>query len=305
MEWLEITASSVESAKEKALVHLGVHESDAEFEVLSTERVGMFGRVKEEARVRARVIPTPVRPKEGRGRGHNSRKSGGGSSKRSEPARASTPAPSEPRSSVGENRRSPASSTPSPRSDTRDGSRETRRAQQQRGDNNKKTEEPEMDHDTGPTLLEQADLAESFVKGVGDTLGVPLAFTRHDVEDGILRIEADGEGIGLLVGRRGATAQAIDELVRTVLQRSGGSTREGKIRMDVGGIRSRRTAALAEFTRKVAQEALETGEEIALESMNRVDRKIVHDVVNSIDRVDSRSEGEDPHRRVIITALPD
>ena len=162
-----------------------------------------------------------------------------------------------------------------------------------------------MDHDTGPSLLEQADLAESFVKGVGDTLGVPLAFTRHDMEDGILRIEADGEGIGLLVGRRGATAQAIDELVRTVLQRSGGSTREGKIRMDVGGIRSRRTAALAEFTRKVAQEALETGEDIALESMNRVDRKIVHDVVTGIDRVDSRSEGEDPHRRVIITARPD
>ena len=251
MEWLEITASSVEKAKEKALIHLGVHESDAEFEVLSTERVGMFGRVKEEARVRARVIPTPVRPKEGRGRGHNSR------------------------------------------------------AQQPRGDDNKKTEEPEMDHDTGPTLLEQADLAESFVKGVGDTLGVLLAFTRHDVEDGILRIEAGGEGIGLLVGHRGATAQAIDELVRTVLQRSGGSTREGKIRMDVGGIRSRRTAALAEFTRKVAQEALETGEEIALESMSRVDRKIVHDVVNGIDRVDSRSAGEDPHRRVIITALPD
>lgn len=302
MEWLEITASSVESAKEKALVHLGVHESDAEFEVLSTERVGMFGRVKEEARVRARVIPTPVRPKEGRGRGHNSRKSGGGSSKRTEPARASTVAQAGSRPSGGENRRSSATPPPSPQS--RDGSEETRRAQQ-RGSNNKKTEEPKMDHDTGPSLLEQADLAESFVKGVGDTLGVPLAFTRHDVEDGILRIEADGEGIGLLVGRRGATAQAIDELVRTVLQRSGGSTREGKIRMDVGGIRSRRTAALAEFTRKVAQEALETGEEIALESMNRVDRKIVHDVVTGIDRVDSRSEGEDPHRHVIITALPD
>ena len=301
MEWLEITAPSVESAKEKALVHLGVHESDAEFEVLSTERLGMFGRVKEEARVRARVIPTPVRPKEGRGRGHNSRKSGGGSSKRTEPARASTVAKSEPRPNGGENRRPSAGSTPRPK--PRDSSQQTRPAQHR--SNNKKTEEPKMDHDTGPSLLEQADLAESFVKGVGDTLGVPLAFTRHDVEDGILRIEADGEGIGLLVGRRGATAQAIDELVRTVLQRSGGSTREGKIRMDVGGIRSRRTAALAEFTRKVAQEALETGEEIALESMSRMDRKIVHDVVTGIDRVDSRSEGEDPHRRVIITALSD
>ena len=298
MEWLEITAPSVESAKEKALTHLGVHESDAEFEVLSEERVGMFGRVRQQARVRARVIPTPVRPKEGRGRGHNNRKSASGSSRRSEPAAARR---SEPQKGAGENRRSAASSTSNPRPDTP----VTGRAQNQRGGNNKKTEKPKMDIETGPSLLEQADLAESFVKGVGDTFGVPLAFTRHDVEDGILRIEADGDDIGLLVGRRGATAQAIDELVRTVLQRSGGSTREGKIRMDVGGIRARRTAALVEFTRKMAQEALDTGEDIALESMNRVDRKIVHDAVTDIDQVDSRSEGEDPHRRVIITVLPD
>ena len=162
-----------------------------------------------------------------------------------------------------------------------------------------------MDHDTGPSLLQQADLAESFVRGVADTMGVSLAFTRHDVEDGILRIEADGEGIGLLVGRRGATAQALDELVRTVLQRSGGTTREGKIRMDVGGVRARRAAALTEFTQEVAHQAVESGQEIALEPMNRLDRKIIHDVITDIEQVESRSEGEDPHRRVIIAALPD
>ena len=255
MEWLEITAASVESAKEQALIHLGVHESDAEFEVLSEERVGMFGRVRQEARVRARVIPTPVRPKEGRGRGHNSRKAGSGSSKRSEGARPSAAASPEPPPDARESQRSAARSTPRSQPSTD----EAKNPRQQRGSNDKKKEEPLMNHDTGPTLLEQADLAESFVKGVADTLGVPLAFKRHDLVDGILRIEANGEDIGLLVGRRGATAHAVDELVRTVLQRSGGSTREGKIRMDVGGIRARRAAALAQFTRKVAQEAVESG----------------------------------------------
>ena len=73
MEWLEIRATTVEGAKEQALVHLGVDESDAEFEVLSEPRMGLFGRVKQEARVRARVLPTPVRPKDSRGRGHTSR----------------------------------------------------------------------------------------------------------------------------------------------------------------------------------------------------------------------------------------
>ena len=303
MEWLEITATSVKNAKEQALIHLGVHESDAEFEVLSEERIGLFGRIRQEARVRARVIPTPVRPKEGRGRGHNSRKAGSGSPKRSEATRSSGPAAPAPQSSPRSNRRTSKSPTTNPPPNTDDNSHDSSGARHQRSRANKKNEEPMMDHDTGPSLLEQADLAESFVRGVGDTLGVPLAFTRHDVEDGIMRIEADGEDIGLLVGRRGSTAQAIDELVRTVLQRSGGTTREGKIRMDVGGVRARRAAALTEFTRKVAQEAIESQHEIALEPMNRVDRKIVHDAVTDIDEVESRSEGEDPHRRVVIAAL--
>lgn len=161
------------------------------------------------------------------------------------------------------------------------------------------------DQNRGPSLLEQADLAESFVQGIAEAMGIGVRFERHDLESGIMRIEANGDGIGVLIGRRGATAQAIDEMVRTVLQRSGGTTREGKIRMDVGGVRTRRAAALAEFTRKVAEEAVEAREEVALEPMNRMDRKIVHDVITGIDRVESRSEGEDPHRRVIIVPVSD
>ena len=159
-----------------------------------------------------------------------------------------------------------------------------------------------IDENIGPSLLEQADLAESFVRGIAEPLGIAVRFKRHDLENGIMRIEANGEGIGVLIGRRGGTAQAIDELVRTVLQRSGGTTREGKIRMDVGGVRSRRASALAAFARRVAEESAETQTEIALEPMNRMDRKIVHDVISGMDNVESRSEGEDPHRRVIIAA---
>ena len=163
-----------------------------------------------------------------------------------------------------------------------------------------------MDHNKGPSLLEQADLAESFVREIAEALGIAVTFKRHDLDDnGIMRIEANGDGIGVLVGHRGATAQAVDELVRTVLQRSGGSIREGKIRMDIGGVRVRRASALAEFARKVAEESVETQSEIALEPMNRMDRKIVHDVVSGIGNVESRSEGDDPYRRVIITAVLD
>jgi len=302
MEWLEVRATTVESAKEQALVHLGVDESDAEFEVLSEGRMGLFGRIKQEARVRARVLPTPVRPKDGRSRGHNSRKSG--SSKRSESSRASSDATPEP--NARSRRKDSSGSEPKRSASAENGARDKPQAESQKArDTKEDAKAMTIDQNRGPSLLEQADLAESFVQGITESLGIVVTFKRHDLENGILRIEANGDGIGILIGRRGGTAQAIDELVRTVLQRSGGTTREGKIRMDMGGVRARRASALAEFTRKVAEESIETRSEIALEPMNRMDRKIVHDVISTMSSVESRSEGEDPHRRVIIAALPD
>ena len=156
------------------------------------------------------------------------------------------------------------------------------------------------EYDKGPSLDEQAALAEEFVGGLAHEFGTSLTFTRDELQDDILRIEAVGDDIGLLVGHKGATAQAIDDLVRTVLQRAGGSIREGKIRVDIGGVRARRSAALADFSRRVAAEVLESGDDTALEAMGGADRKLVHDAVSEIDGVDTRSEGEDPYRRVVI-----
>src|SRR5205085_7032476 len=63
MEWVEVTGRTLEEAKEAALDQLGVDEQDAEFEVLEEPRAGLFGRLRSEARVRARVLPTAPRPK--------------------------------------------------------------------------------------------------------------------------------------------------------------------------------------------------------------------------------------------------
>ena len=63
MEWVEVTGRSVEEAKEAALDQLGVDAQEAEFEVLEEPRSGFLGRLRSEARVRARVLPTAPRPK--------------------------------------------------------------------------------------------------------------------------------------------------------------------------------------------------------------------------------------------------
>src|SRR5262245_43609924 len=66
MEWVETVAKTLAEARELALDRLGVGEEDAEFEILEEPKAGLFGRVRGEARVRARVRPTAVRPKQDR-----------------------------------------------------------------------------------------------------------------------------------------------------------------------------------------------------------------------------------------------
>src|SRR5215467_1165234 len=76
MEWVETTGRTVDDAKEAALDQLGVDERDAEFEIVEEPRTGLFGRMRGEARVRARVRPKAPRPKVDR-RDRRRRRSGG------------------------------------------------------------------------------------------------------------------------------------------------------------------------------------------------------------------------------------
>ena len=120
------------------------------------------------------------------------------------------------------------------------------------------------------------------------------------VEDETVLVAIEGEGLGLLVGPGGKTLQAIEELVRAVVQH-GLSGRSARLRVDVGGYNERRREALAAFARQVAEDVLATNLERALEPMKPPDRKVVHDAVADIEGVATSSEGEEPRRRVVIS----
>jgi spoIIIJ-associated protein len=156
------------------------------------------------------------------------------------------------------------------------------------------------DDEATMSLPDQADLAEEFVRGLAECFGTSVDFAREDVEDDEIRITVSGDDLGRMIGRRGTTAGAIDELVRTVLQRQAGSSRNGRIRVDVGGVRARRAEALANFVRAQADEVRTSGKARSLEPMSAADRKVVHDALTDEDGVETRSEGEDAQRRVVI-----
>ena len=303
MEWVVTAGKTVEEAKDVALDRLGVHGDDAEFEVLSEVKTGLFGRVKEDARVRARVRPSTPRSKDerrGRGRSNKGRdrnrpaKGEGGQGQRGQGQRGQ-----------GQGRGDAQSSEKKSRRDEGANKRQDVNGRPAKQSNENKVKEKPMSDEPMMPLPQQADIAEEFMSGLAERFGVTVEMAREDVADDEIRITVSGDDMGRMIGRRGATAMAIDDLVRTVLQRQAGSSRDGRIRVDVGGVRTRRAEALASFCRSQAVEVRESGVARSLEPMGGADRKVVHDTIADEDGVDTISEGEDPNRRVVIVPAED
>ena len=286
MEWVETTGKTVEEALEAALDQLGVDAADAEYEVVEEAKTGLFGRLRTEARVRARVRPTTPRPKdERRGRG---RKTAGGSAKSDRPAKAATPAP------VAAD--DPAASPPAAPK------RNDRGPRRPSADAAPREREPKVsDTEQEVPLAEQGEIAAGFLRGVLERFGAPAATVQaHDIDEDTIELRIEGEDLGLLIGPKGAALQSLQELTRTVVQRQTGA-RSGRILVDVSGYRAKRKEALERFARKIADDVLASATRIVLEPMSPADRKIIHDAINEIDGVSTSSEGEEPRRRVVVS----
>ena len=151
----------------------------------------------------------------------------------------------------------------------------------------------------GMTLEQQAEVAREFLVGLLAEYGLEGTVETRVLDEETVEIAAMGDDLGILVGPRGSTLAAIQDVTRTVVQRQF-PTRTDRILVDVAGYRERRAQALERFSRQVATEVLETGAARALEPMSPADRKVIHDTVNQIEGVVTRSEGEDPSRYIVI-----
>lgn len=287
MEWVETTGKTVEEALEAALDQLGVDAADAEYEVVEEAKTGLFGRLRTEARVRARVRPTTPRPKDER-RGGRGRKSAGGSAKSDRPAKAAAAPPLD----------EPGAPLPAPKRNAK-----TPRKAAPVDTTAAREREPRVSDtiEQDVPLAEQGEIAAGFLRGVLERFGAPAATVQaQDVDEDTLELRIEGEDLGLLIGPKGAALQSLQELTRTVVQRQTGA-RSGRILVDVSGYRAKRKEALERFARKVADDVLASAARVVLEPMSPADRKIIHDAMNEIDGVSTSSEGEEPRRRVVVS----
>ena len=120
------------------------------------------------------------------------------------------------------------------------------------------------------------------------------------VEGSEIEVRVDGDVLGLLIGPGGRTLLAIQDLARVAAQRRLGD-HDTRLRIDVAGYREKRRVALERFAATVAEQVKESGIARSLDPMPSADRKVLHDTLGEIDGVSSRSEGEDPNRRVVVS----
>lgn len=280
MEWVETTARTIDEAKELALDQLGVAIDDAEFEVLDEPKPGLFGRLRGEARVRARVRPTQARQKVER---------------RDRKRKKDEPANGEPTGETSDDL-APVATPATPRAE-----RAPRAPRAPRPARPARPEQQDLESTAKEQIVDAGQVGEQarqFVEELVAAFG--LSGTTELVEEGDdLEVQVHGNDLGLLVGPRGATLQAVQDLTRVASQRRLGD-HDTRLRVDIGGYRVRRREALSRFALQVAAEVQAAGVARALEPMSSPDRKVVHDTLADIAGVSTRSEGEDPNRRVVI-----
>jgi spoIIIJ-associated protein len=318
MEWVEMTGKTVEEAVEAALDQLGVAEADAEVVVVEEPKSAMFGLRRSSARIRARV--RPVQPRAKRPSRRSSTGATSGERGKRQPGRSDGAARKTTEKDRGDGNRAKAGAASDVRTAGGQGRERSEQGPVQNGSRSRgrggRRRQSASDGSTGEasttsgrvgesqkegrmSIETQQELAGGFVRDVVARFGIEATTTVRRTEDDGIYISVEGENLGLLVGPKGATVEALQELTRTVVQRH---TEEhtSRIVVDVGGYRERRAAALRQFVTEAAADVLRTGSPEALEPMSPSDRKIVHDTVNDLEGLETTSEGVEPRRYVVI-----
>ena len=154
----------------------------------------------------------------------------------------------------------------------------------------------------GADLDAEAEAAADLLEGLLDAMDLP-GDLRISVQDSHAEVEVVGLEEGVLIGRRGQTLDAVQELVRTAMQRR--FERRSRVLVDVDGYRARRMAKLLERADEAVEEVLASGEPQRLEPMDSIERRIVHQRVAETEGVVSTSHGREPSRRIVIELAED
>lgn len=287
------TARSVDEAKELAAKKFGKKISEIKFEILDEGKKGLFGLGSKEAKVKATVMDSAAQ---------------------ASPVKAAAEAP-----------KAPATTAPAPKAEepvtktvaepkpvvTTETKADVKAAEVKAeaaapAENAPEEADEESYSLDNFTLIEdealinpKVKLAKDYITSILRAMDIDVEFQVYQNETGaVINIESNNNGT--IIGRRGETLDAIQYLCSIIANK--GDKDYYRITIDCLGYRSKRKDTLEQLAAKVAKSVLRTGRSQPLEPMNPYERRVIHSAISNIEGVSSRSVGEEPYRKIIISS---
>ncbi|MBQ5770523.1 MAG: protein jag [Clostridia bacterium] len=323
MRTIETSGKTVEEALKTGLQELGCDISEVTHEVLDKGSTGLFGMFGRLARVRITVkekdpdfdFEMPVlslNPVSAESEKKPARKEKAAEPvKKKEPkAKAEKPAEEAAPAEEKKEEAAPAEEKAEPKAE-KPARKRTRQPKKEKVSENAEAAEaaaeekgepapakPELPELDVESLSESGKRAYDFLSNVTKLMGVDVEIRMLE-EENHLTVEMTGDTLGVLIGRRGETMDAIQYLTSLTVNKE--KSEYTRVSLDVEHYRAKREETLRKLALRMANRAKKSGRRVVLEPMNPYERRVMHSALQNHPYVQTHSEGEEPYRRVIIT----
>ena len=273
-QYIDVTGKTEDEAISAALAQLSMDRDDVSVEILERAKAGFLGLGSCPAKVRVYYGPeeeeaVPVQEEQ-------------------KPERAEKPAESKPE------RKPERKSEPKPER----AERKPKKAEKMEEPAGKPAAEPTPVQDLGEEVDdEKAQAIRKFLTGLLEQMDASAVIKVYQPEKGRYKVILEGEHMGALIGRRGETLDAIQQLTSYAVNRTGGRVR---VQLDAEGYRSKREQSLQNLARKTAAKTVRYRRNFTLEPMNAYERHVIHVALQDVAHVTTYSTGTEPNRRVVV-----
>ena len=280
MSYIDVTGKTEEEAIGKALAQLGMDRDDVSVEILERAKSGFLGMGAKPARVRVTYGPdeapmeevaAPVKPVVEK-------------VEKKEEAPKPQPKPQRPQQPKQPKPQQPKPAKPQPK-------REESAAETVEKPAVPTVELPECHDDNAQRIT-------AFLTGLLEHMESPAAVKVYEEEKGRYKAILEGQKLGALIGRRGETLDAIQQLTNYAV--NSGSEKRIRVHVDAENYRARREASLESLAMKVAGKVKKYRRSVTLEAMNAYERHVIHAALQDVKGVTTYSVGTEPNRRVVV-----
>ena len=279
-DYIDVTGKNEDEAISKALAKLGLDRDDVSVEVLERAKSGFLGLGACPAKIRVyygpeaeeEILPPPPAPKP-------------------EPVREE---PLKPRPAAPEKRERPERRERLPR----EKKERPEKKEQPAGPRWEETAPAQPVSPGEEVNDEKAAAIKTFLTGLLEHMDSAAGVKVYLPEKGRYKVVLEGQGLGALIGRRGETLDAIQQITSYAVNRGGGP--RVRIHLDAENYRAKREQSLQHLARKVAGKVVRFRRSVTLEPMNAYERHVIHTALQDFEGVTTYSTGMDPNRRVVV-----